>query len=324
MQSNKSILITGIGGNVGQGVLRNIRSAFPDLTLVGTSIEQFTAGHHFCDRYVQVPYAYDAGFVDTIDEVCRNEEVDLIIPTTDYECFHLSAAKNRLPVVLASPASSVAVFLDKWKTWQVFSRENIPFAETMLPSDYDGRWPRTVVKPREGRGSRDIFRSPDSIDEFDDSYLIQPEMLGPEITSAFYITRQKKILGPITFHRELVQGMTERCEVTFDYESKMLAIMDAMLQVFELSGPVNVQAIVTTDGRVTPFEVNCRYSGTNSIRSQLGFEDVKYGVQEHLLLQEPDQPEIRTGCAVRILMDIVYPDQGLAQVGPGNSDSFLF
>ena len=41
--TTRAVLVTGIGGNVGQGVLRNIGASFPELRLVGTDIGTVTA-----------------------------------------------------------------------------------------------------------------------------------------------------------------------------------------------------------------------------------------------------------------------------------------
>jgi carbamoyl-phosphate synthase large subunit len=74
-----------------------------------------------------------------------------------------------------------------------------------------------------------------------------------------------------------------------------------------LIGAANLQSIVTENGDIFPFEVNCRISGTNSIRSNFGFKDVEYTLQEYLYNDKPDQPQITNGVAVRILMDVIYP-----------------
>jgi carbamoyl-phosphate synthase large subunit len=58
-----------------------------------------------------------------------------------------------------------------------------------------------------------------------------------------------------------------------------------------------------------PFEVNCRISGTNSVRSNFGFEDVKYTLEESLYGRRPSAVNITEGVAARILMDVIYPGQ---------------
>jgi carbamoyl-phosphate synthase large subunit len=323
MTPARAVLVTGIGGNVGQGVLRNLRALDTKLWIVGSDIGRATAGHHFCDAFAQLPYAYDPEYVPRMVELCRREQVELVIPSTDYETYHLGLARNSLPALLVSPPEVTRMCLDKWETWQALAARSIPFADSSLPSQYRGDFPEIIVKPREGRGSRGVHVNPPDWRSFDDSNVIQQRLLGPEITTAFYVTREGRLLGEITFERTLVAGATERATVTFAHEKPMRRIIDALVRAFEIRGPCNVQSIVTVEGPI-PFELNCRYSGTNSIRARFGFEDVRYGIEEYLLGTAPASPHIRTGSAIRVALDVIYPDRTLDEIEPGAKGSYIF
>ena len=111
-------------------------------------------------------------------------------------------------------------------------------------------------------------------------------------------------------------GATQSCRVVRDYDDPVAAIASAMNSSLVLRGSVNIQSIVVSAGRVIPFEVNCRISGTNSIRSHFGFKDVQYTLQEFLWNEAPEPVAIKSGTAVRILMDVIY-------VGAGGEDEVL-
>jgi len=70
----KKILVTGIGGNVGQGILRNIRDSFQNLSIVGVDIANFTPGNYLCDKTYQVPYSFDESYIPTIQEIVAKEK----------------------------------------------------------------------------------------------------------------------------------------------------------------------------------------------------------------------------------------------------------
>lgn len=318
-KTNFAILVTAISGNVGQGILRCLKQRFPLLKIVGCDIGSLTAGHRYCDAFYQVPYSYEGGYADSITWICRQESVDLVIPATDYEVFYLGKIMDTLPALIAPPASVSWTFIDKFETWRKFKEYGIPFAESCLPADYRGDLEEIIVKPREGRGSRDIHFNPDNLSSFDSSYVVQKLYRGIEITTATYIRCDRKVHGMITFERSLVSGTTERCQVTSLYDDILTEIVNGIATRFELKGPFNIQSIVTDDGHVVPFEINCRYSGTTSIRAQLGFPDVVFGVQEYLFGIEPEPPHVTTGSAIRILLDIVYPGKKLAEIKPGES-----
>ena len=92
----KTVLVTGIGGNVGQGILRNIlKTKFP-IRIVGCNVADFSAGNHLCDSFYKVPFANDENYINSINAIVEKENIDLIIPSTDYEIYYLALNKNQL------------------------------------------------------------------------------------------------------------------------------------------------------------------------------------------------------------------------------------
>lgn len=304
------IIVTGIGGNVGQGILRNIRSSFPDLYLIGVDISEFTSGNYLCDSTFKVPYAIDEQYIPSIQEIIKKEGgVSLIIPSTDIEVYYLALNQQMIDArIAASDASISKLYLDKYETYLYHQKFNIPFAKSWLPLDYDFSENDIIAKPREGRGSRGILINPTNPQDLGEDYLVQPLIRGKEITSAVYVTKSNEIHGVFTMERELLNGTTSKAKVTFEYDNKVKSIVEKMVALGGLRGSFNVQSIVNNDGEIIPFEVNCRISGTNSIRHNLGFQDVKYTIQEYHFEQIPDKPTPIDGIATRILLDVIYPN----------------
>ena len=304
----KTVLVTGTGGNVGQGVLRNIRSLGWEIRIVGTDISAFTAGNHLCDATYAVPYSYDAAYIPAIQKVVDAEKVDLIIPTTDYEIYYLSLHQNDIDaVVVASDAQTAKKYLDKYLTFEHHESLVIPFAKSWLPKDYDGSEENIILKPREGRGSRGILINPVNPNDFGDDCMIQPLHKGREITTAFYVKKDGSLHGLFTMERELSNGATSKSKVVRDFDPEIEKIIRQMIAAGGLKGSLNLQSIVDDNNNIIPFEVNCRISGTNSIRHNLGFQDVKYTLQEYLYNQRPDDVKTTDGIAIRLLYDVIYP-----------------
>lgn len=317
----KAVIVTGIGGVVGQGILRNIRAMGAGLNIIGVNIDGISAGNHLCDHVHQVPYAFDLGYIETMVSIEREHDAGLILPSTDYETYYLSLNRAAFSGKLAaSPAETVALCLDKYVNFQRFFEAGIPFAASALPSTYEGQFQKTVVKPREGRGSRNIHVDPPSPGQFDDGYVVQEYLDGPELTTTFYVRQDGTLHGFITLERQLEQGNTSRCEVVDTYDKELGDLLSAMLTAFPFRGSCNLQSRVTPRG-VIPFEINCRISGTNSVRSQFGFPDVAYAIQELLLGQPLAAPRITKGSALRIMMDVIYPNRKLAEI-TNSSDIF--
>lgn len=309
-----NILVTGVGGVVGQGIARNIAACNYAVRIVGTNTGRVSAGNHLCDQVYDVPFSFEPGYLDLMIDICQRESIDLIIPATDYEVYFLATASKSLPPIAGSPAETAKIFLDKYLTWQEFVKHGIPFAESVLPKEYSGQFTECIAKPREGRGSRGILLNPVQPEACGAEYMIQKLYRGVEITTGFYVTRQRELLGHITLERTLSAGATTSCSVSFEYNHALEKIIRAMINTFEIRGSCNIQSIVTADHQVIPFEINCRISGTNSIRAQFGFTDVKYTLDEYLLNKPLLTPVISKGSAIRILMDVIYPDVSLDEI----------
>ena len=186
----KTVLVTGIGGNVGQGVLRNIKDLDSNIFLIGTDIASFSAGNHLCDCSYKVSYSYEPSYIEEIEEIVNKHNVDVILPTTDYEVYYLKLNQDRINAkVIASETEISKVYLDKYLTYKHHKVLGIPFAKTWLPSEFENYFGDVIVKPREGRGSRGITINPENPKAFSDEYLIQPLHKGKEITTAFYIKK---------------------------------------------------------------------------------------------------------------------------------------
>jgi len=319
----KTVLVTGIGGNVGQGVLRNIKDLNLNIKLIGTNVEAFSAGNYLCDYTYKVPYAFDDNYISEIKKIIDTHKVDLIIPTTDYEIYYLSDNQNILNTKIAASDSAIAKkYLDKYLTFLHHKEHNIPFANSWLPSEYTNSEKDIIVKPREGRGSRGIQINPEKPNEYDDTFLIQPLHKGKEITTAFYIKKDGTLHGLFTMERELTNGTTSKSKTCKDYDAELEKIILKILAIPGLKGSINLQSIVDENGVITPFEVNCRISGTNSIRHNLGFQDVKYTLQEYLFDEDPSPVNTKEGIAVRLLYDVIYTDANNEEDLNNNTSNF--
>ena len=324
----KKVLVTGIGGNVGQGILRNIRKSGFNINIIGTNTIAFSAGNYLCDTTYKVPFAELPDYIPTIQKIVAEEKIDLIIPSTDFEVYELALHADELgSKVAASQTKTASIYLDKYLSFLHHQKNAISFAASHLPSAYKGEFKKCIAKPRKGRGSRGLLFNPSNWSGLtDEEYMIQELHEGEEITTAFYVNKQNKLHGSITLSRSLDGGgATNQCMVYNEHQETIDVILKKMISCANFQGSANLQSIVTKEGNIYPFEVNCRISGTNSIRSNFGFEDVKYTLEEYLYNQAPSQPKIKPGVAVRIIMDIIYPDSASYEQCINNkAGSFIF
>ena len=127
----KKVLVTGIGGNVGQGILRNIRNLQYNIKLIGCDITSFNPGNHLCDKTFKVPYAYEDDYITAVNNIIKDCKVDLVIPSTDYEVYSLGLNRNNIKAKVVVSDSEISKFLlDKYLTSQLFNKYAIPFAKS--------------------------------------------------------------------------------------------------------------------------------------------------------------------------------------------------
>ena len=319
---SKTVLVTGIGGVVGQGILKNIRSEYPSIAIIGTNTVPVSPGNHLCDEVYQVPFGDADHYIPTIERLVEEHNVDLVIPSTDLESYHLSKYQGQLRAKVAASAPEVAkMCLDKLETFRQLDEAGIPFAKSFLPADYSGELQEIIVKPRSGRGSRNIYVNPEEVHGFDHTYLDQELIRGEEITTACYVTRAGELHSHISFTRELENGNTNKAEVTFKYDELLKPIIEQLIVHFDFMGSFNIQSMVR-DNKIIPFEINCRISGTNSIRSHFGFKDVMWTLQEWLLDESLAPAVLTGGSALRIIDDLIYPEQSLSEIS-NRKDNFI-
>jgi len=187
-----------------------------------------------------------------------------------------------------------------------------------LPGDYN----KAIAKPRKGRGSRGLFFDfKNDIELSDEEYLIQELHEGREITIAVYVSYlNKKTHGFIAMERELENGATVYCKVVTGFNDEINKIIDKIVINSDIVGSFNIQCIYSEKIKeLIPFEINCRISGTNSIRSSFGFNDVEYIVEELLFNNPLKKIEIQEGSAYRTLSDIIYLSN---DINGNNKDNF--
>ena len=154
--------------------------------------------------------------------------------------------------------------------------------------------------------------------------MIQEVHRGKELTTAFYVDADGRLVGHITMDRKLVNGATTFCSVTHECDDVIDAYIRNLMKVLEIRGACNVQYILDESGEIYPFEVNCRISGTNSIRANFGFNDVVWTLEEQLFGKYIETPTIKSGSAYRILMDVIFPDdEDLNDINSDNKN-FLY
>ncbi len=260
-----TVLVTGAGGPAGVAVIRRLRQ--DGHRVIAMDCDTSAVGLRLADAAVVGPRSADPTFVDTLLDVASNHGVDAVISTVAEELGVLSDAHPAFEAADVAhwfpSRDAVETCVDKWKFAEVLRGTGIPIPATNRSADgVPGPW---IVKPRFGRGSRDVF----SVDDPDDlpwvlahvpDPIVQTRLQGREFTADGLIDLGGTLVGCVPRWRtETKAGISTKGE-TFLHDG-VNELVHATALAVGLTGPICLQGFLDEDGTLGLVEVNPRFSG---------------------------------------------------------------
>jgi carbamoyl-phosphate synthase large subunit len=267
-------LVTGVGGAAGVAVLMALREA--GHRVVAADCDTWAAGLSLADASGVLPRADDPSFVDALCKLAVANEANAVVCTVAEEMAALGAASEQLAAAgiacWVPEPEAVRRCLDK----ALFARCLLvagvatpatahPAAlppEAVLAQQVPGPW---IVKPRFGRGSRDVYPAADpgelewAVRRVPDP-IVQTRLYGREFTVDALVDRDGSFCGAAArWRHEVKAGISTKGE-TFD-DARVVAGTAAVLAAVRLRGAACVQGFVTDADEVVFVEVNPRFSG---------------------------------------------------------------
>ena len=336
----RRVLITGIGGNVGQGVLKALRAGRESYHVVGIDMEPLSAGFSLVNSYYQTPRTGDVGFHKVLARVVRDEAIEAVYVCSPSELEFFASNKDELErelsaTILVNPLPVVRIGADKLRTAEFLREHGFGFPETAAASDNAGiealiakHGLPVIAKPRLGFSSRNVFLL-DSREKIRAAAALVPDLVvqqylpddREEYTAATLSGTDRKVRALIVLRRDLIQGTTYRTELIRDshLEEEVRRITETLGAV----GPCNLQFRIM-DGMVYVFEINARFSGTSGIRYLYGFNDCELAFQLLHMQTEIAQPTLKKAVVLRYWNEVCIPDAGFEDLREGrlNHDGY--
>lgn len=294
----KTILITGIGGDIAQGVATIIRDAYPEWRTIGADIHDRHGGSLFVDKVYRAPAASAPTYDRWLGEIVARENVDLCIPMSESELIHLATHSSpELADVkfVSANARAIEIGSDKLLTAEFLGSIGVTRPWTVPAEEFDATTPLPCIfKVRRGAGSKSVFvcETVREVEFYRDRHppAVLQELLLPadqEVTCAVFRSRDGRI-AVLQLLRTLVGGFTGWAQVIDD--PAVAPQCERVAESLDLVGAINVQLRITADGpRI--FEINPRFSSTVLIRHRMSFRDVVWSLQdilgEEVCLRQP-------------------------------------
>lgn len=325
-----TIMITGVGGGVGQSVIKCLQGY--DFHLIGADSDPTAAGLHagIHEGHV-VPEARDEdAYIERLLLLCQKRSVSLVFPGHDCELGPLSKHHKRFYAigtnVVVSRPEVISLCDDKLETARFLEALEAPYPETW-PLGSITAWRKPVVlKPQAGGArSKGVFvcRDPQqfarAVNLSDpDNTVVQELIEGPEYTCGT-VCLGGEVHGPIIMRRTLRDGDTHKAFVEHYPEiAEMIRYVAYELGPF---GACNFQFRVR-NGIPYIFEINARCSGTTACRAWAGFNEPLM-IANYLLYDAPPKYEINTCLSfLRYWKEVIVKNTRIEQTGSAGEIGF--
>ena len=241
-----------------------------------------SAACHAADVAVEVPHSSAPSFAASMLAVCREHEVNLVVPTIDAELPALAEAKASFAAagvwLLVSSPSVVGLAADKFTTAMTLAALGVVTPRTLRLKDYQENpaalaWP-VIIKPVSGSSSYGVVRpqtQAEAIAVSDKQEMIaQEKWMGREYTVNVFFDVQSRVRCIVPHERievragEVSKGITRRMPALDDVAKKL---SQALLGI---TGPMCFQSIVNNLGECAVFEINARFGGGYPLAHRAG------------------------------------------------------
>jgi len=262
-----AVLVTGAGGPAGVGVIQALLGM--GHRVVAADADPQSAGLALTDQSGVLPMASEPDFIRSVCDLARRTGAEILVSTVAEEIVVLAQAPyylkrdGNLDVWIPRP-QVVARCIDKWELALVAERDGLSFPPTNLgtATGVPGPW---VVKPRMGRGSRDVHIVHDeerlawAIEQVPGP-IVQSLLPGQEFTVDVLADRDFSLLGAVPRWRLQTKAGISTKGRTF-VDDRLVEEVARVSKVLGLEGPFNIQGFLDRDGRLGFTDLNPRFSG---------------------------------------------------------------
>ena len=302
------LLFTGVGRRI--ELLQAFRNAAlvqgKSLKIYGADMAGTAPALCYCDFTRKVVAMKDPGYIDNLLDICKEDKIDLLIPTIDTDLLVLSRNKEKFEKigtrVMISDPDKVLICRDKNNTSQFFV--DCGLAAPMPVNDVDryvGGFP-AFIKPKDGSSSINAFKVEDEEElrmysQQVEDYIIQPFISGKEYTIDIFCDFEGNPISIIPRERMQVRaGEVLKTQIFMD--ETMIKEAKALCSKFKPCGPITVQLIQDEKTKVNYYiEINPRYGGGAPLSMKAGARSAEY-ILKLISGEEVKEPRIISDGAI--------------------------
>ena len=275
------ILFTGVGRRVEliQAFRQAATSLDMSLKIYGADLTESAPALVFCDYGRKVCGMKDADYIPQLLKICREDRINLLIPTIDTDLLTLSQNAEQFDEigtkVLISQSDKIAICRDKNLTSEFFEACGLNAPQTVNDYQrYSGPYP-CFIKPKDGSSSINAFKVQNESElsvyarQLGD-YIIQPFIDGTEYTVDIFCDYDGNPIH-ITPRIRLAVRSGEVLKTEISMDSQIIEESRKVIERFKPCGPITVQLIRQKSTRDDYFiEINPRFGGGAPLSMKAG------------------------------------------------------
>ena len=270
----KTLLFTG-GGGAGSEALDRLFAPTYNVLFADADPEARPA-RVAAANWHSIPMAAAPSFVSGLQALCRELNVDVLVPGVDEELPHIARERVGFDCAVLLPPTE---FIDKLASNSALQHAGLPVPVTERLGQRGAVEFPCIAKPRSGRGSRGvaIVRSDEELCAHvivsrrpPEHFILQELLEGQEYTVMMVADREGVLRAVVPVRVAVKRGITLRAQT--DNDPAVVAACRAIHAAAAVPGCYNIQLVKGASGFVKPFEINPRISTTACLALAAGVD----------------------------------------------------
>ena len=316
-----NILVTGVGAIIGYGIIKSLRNSKYDCNIIGIDIFYDAIGQKWCDIFIQGKRAESKYFINFINNIVEENNIDLVIPGIEQDLENLIKGFDRLnkkAKYVLNNKELFDTFHDKKKTYEFLSNkiDLIPYIYFCdeLYEKAKGNFGLPFVLKQDisyaSKGVAIIYNQKDYdyfIEKFGQNCMAQKklEIKNHEYTCSIFGLSDGSFVNPICLQRELSADGATKKATNVEIDKALLKFLKTISEHCKFEGPTNLQ-FIKCENKYLLLEINARISSSTSIREIFGVNESQMCIEYYLENKIPKLQEQKLGTVIRYIEDIYF------------------
>lgn len=282
-----NVLFSSVGRRV--ELVKAFREASNELKikskLIGVDMDELAPALNFVDKKYKVPKLSSEEFIPQIIEICKKENVAIIIPTLDTELSLYSKNKELIQnecgaKVMVSDENVISIIRNKVKTYEFLKENNFSVPKLIKEKDVQDKEYKfpLFIKPLDGSSSINNFkinneRELEFFKEYVSNPMIQEFSEGQEYCVDVFCDFNGKVITVVPKIRIAHRG-GEITKAKIVKDRELIEIGKKLANLLKPCGEINFDCIKTENG-VDIIEINGRFAGGSPISFKSGANSPK-------------------------------------------------